>query len=107
MGEDHHEIKFFTHPNDKKGRPIPKKNPEVTCSYAGIVKRYIKLCLGIKIDNDDFQEWLTIPVGDQEDEEPEPFLKDGLKSIQEITIVKIMVQNLTEYCLVKQKKFKI
>jgi hypothetical protein len=107
MGEDHLEIKFVTHPNDKKGRPVPKKNPEVTRSYARIVKRYIKLCYGFKIDNDDFQEWLTIPVDDRDDEEPKPFLKDGLNSIQEITIVKIMVQNLEEYCLGKQKEFKI
>jgi len=33
--------------------------------------------------------------------------QDGLKSVQEITIVKIMVQNLAEYCLGKQKQFKI
>ena len=81
MGEDHPEIRFYTHPNDKKGRPIVKKNPEVTRAYAGIVKRFIKLCHGIKIDNDDFQEWLTIPVDDSEDEEPEPFLKEELKLI--------------------------
>ncbi len=81
LGEDHPEIKFFTHVNDKKGRPIPKKNPEVTRSYIGIVKRYIKLCHGIKIDNDDFQEWLTVPVDDSEDEELEPFLKEELKLI--------------------------
>ena len=81
MGEPHPEIKFFTHKNDKVGRPIPKKNPEVTRSYAGIIKRYIKLCHGIKIDDDDFAEWLTIPVDDSEDEEPEPFLKEELKLI--------------------------
>ncbi len=32
--------------------------------------------------------------------------QDGLKNVQEITIVKIMVQNLAEYCLGKQKEFK-
>ncbi|PIN82106.1 MAG: CRISPR-associated endonuclease Cas1 [Nitrosopumilales archaeon CG11_big_fil_rev_8_21_14_0_20_33_24] len=32
---------------------------------------------------------------------------DGLKSVQEITVAKIMVQNLAEYCLGKQKAFKI
>ena len=31
----------------------------------------------------------------------------GLKSVQEITISKITVQNLTEYCLGKQKEFRI
>ena len=29
--------------------------------------------------------------------------KDGLKSVQEITVVKIMIQNLVEYCLEKQR----
>jgi len=33
--------------------------------------------------------------------------KDGLKSVQEITIAKIMVQNLAEYCTGKQKEFRI
>lgn len=32
---------------------------------------------------------------------------DGLKSVQEITIAKIMVQNLAEYCLGKKQEFKI
>ena len=33
--------------------------------------------------------------------------KDGLKSVQEITIAKILVQNLAEYCTGKQKEFRI
>ncbi len=81
MGEAHPEIRFYTNKNDKTGRPIPSKNPEVTRSYAGIIKRYVKLCHGIKIDDDDFSEWLTVPVDDTEDEEPEPFLKEELKLI--------------------------
>ena len=32
---------------------------------------------------------------------------DGLKSVQEITVAKIMVQNLAEYCLGKRKAFQI
>ncbi len=32
---------------------------------------------------------------------------DGLKSVQEITIAKIMVQNLAEFCLGKQNEFRI
>jgi len=33
--------------------------------------------------------------------------QDGLKSVQEITIAKIMVQNLAEYCTGKQTTFLI
>lgn len=33
--------------------------------------------------------------------------QDGLKNVQEITIAKIMVQNLAEYCLGKEKEFRI
>ncbi len=33
--------------------------------------------------------------------------RDGLKSVQEITIAKMMVQNLAEFCTVKQKEFRI
>ena len=32
---------------------------------------------------------------------------DGLKSVQEITIAKIMVQNLAEFCIGKNKQFDI
>jgi len=35
------------------------------------------------------------------------FTKDGLKSVQEITIAKITVQNLADYCIGKQKEFRI
>jgi len=81
MGQDHSKIKFYTHPNHINGRPIPKKIPAVIYSYVGIIKRYLKLCHGIKIDNDDYKEWLTIPVDDSDDEEPEPFLKEELREI--------------------------
>jgi CRISP-associated protein Cas1 len=33
--------------------------------------------------------------------------RNGLKSVQEITIAKIMIQNLAEFCSGKQKEFKI
>ena len=33
--------------------------------------------------------------------------QDGLKSVQEITIAKIMVQNLAEFCIGKSKQFEI
>ena len=33
--------------------------------------------------------------------------QDGLKSVQEITIAKIMVQNLAEFCIEKQQEFRI
>jgi len=33
--------------------------------------------------------------------------QDGLKSVQEITVAKIMIQNLAEYCTGKQKEFRI
>jgi len=81
MGEDHSDIRFYTHQNHINGRPIPKKTPAVIYSYVGIIKRYIKLCHGIKIDADDYKEWLTIPVDDSDDEEPEPFLKEELRLI--------------------------
>jgi len=35
------------------------------------------------------------------------FTKDGLKSVQEITVAKILVQNLAEFCLGKKNQFLI
>ena len=33
--------------------------------------------------------------------------RDGLKNVQEITVAKIMIQNLAGYCLGKEKEFRI
>jgi CRISP-associated protein Cas1 len=35
------------------------------------------------------------------------FTVDGLKSVQEITIAKIMIRDLAEFCSGKQKEFRI
>lgn len=33
--------------------------------------------------------------------------RDGLKSVQEITVAKIMIQNLAEFCLSKKNHLKV
>ena len=35
------------------------------------------------------------------------FTKDGLKSVQEITVAKILIQTLAEFCIEKQKSSKL
>ncbi len=81
LDEDHHDVRYRTHPNDIKGRPIIRKDPDAIRSYVGRVRRYLKLCIGIKIDDDDYQDYLVFPADDTEDEEAEPLLKEELKLI--------------------------
>ena len=81
LDKDHENVRYRIHPNDTKGRPILRKDSEAIRSYVGRVRRYLKLCIGIKIDDDDYQDYLVFPVDDQEDEEAEPLLKEELKLI--------------------------
>ncbi len=81
LDEDHCGVRYRTHPNDIKGRPILRKDSEAIRSYVGRVRRYLKLGIGIKIDDDDYQDYLVFPADDTEDEEAEPLLKEELKLI--------------------------
>ncbi len=78
LDENHENARYRTHPNDIKGRPIIRKDPDAIRSYVGRVRRYLKLCIGIKIDDDDYQDYLVFPADDTEDEEAEPLLKEEL-----------------------------
>jgi len=81
LDEDHENVRYRTHSNDIKGRPMLHKDPYSIRSYVGRVRRYLKLCVGIKIDDDDYQDYLVFPADDTEDEEAEPLLKEELKLI--------------------------
>jgi integrase len=81
LDTDHPTIRYRTHPNDMKGRPLLKKDEEAIRGYVGRIRRYIKLCHGIKIDDDDYQDYLIFPTNDEEDEEAEPLEKEEFKLI--------------------------
>ena len=66
----------------KGNQPIEGKVPQAIRNYVSRARKYMKLCGGIKIDDDDFADYVVIPA-DENDEEPEPLLKEELKLIIE------------------------
>jgi len=72
------------HPDlkDKTGKPIQSKVPQAIRNYVSRARKYMKLCGGVKIDAEDYADYVVIPA-DENDEEPEPLLKSELKLILE------------------------
>ena len=74
LSEDHLQIV------NKKGKPIKAKMEQSIRGYLGFVRKYLRLCHGIKIDSDDIKDFITIPK-DEEESEPEPFTREELLQI--------------------------
>ncbi len=72
------------HPNlrTKNNQPIESKVPQAIRNYVSRARKYMKLCGGVKIDTEDYVDYVVIPA-DENDEEPEPLLKEELKLILE------------------------
>jgi len=72
------------HPNlrTKNNQPIESKVPQAIRNYVSRTRKYMKLCGGVKIDTEDYVDYVVIPA-DENDEEPEPLLKEELKLILE------------------------
>jgi len=66
----------------KTNQPIVSKVPQAIRNYVSRARKFMKLCGGIKIDAEDFADYVVIPA-DENDEEPEPILKEELKLILE------------------------
>jgi len=72
------------HPNlrTKNNQPIESKVPQAIRNYVSRARKYMKLCGGVKIDAEDYADYVVIPA-DENDEQPEPLLKEELKLILE------------------------
>ena len=77
---DHPDILFKINPHQKEGKPVQAKSPLAIRNYVSRVKKYMKMCGGIKIDADDYRDYLVFPA-DENDEEAEPLLKEEFKII--------------------------
>jgi integrase len=77
---DHADILIKWNKHQKEGKPIKKKTPLAIHNYVSRVRKYLKMCGGIRIDDSDYADYLTFPA-DENDEEVEPFLKSELKLI--------------------------
>jgi len=83
LSEDHPNILWKTHPNHK-GTPLKKKSKSSITSYLSFARRWMKLGGGIKFDDDDFRDYVTIP-GEEYDEEAEPLTQQELRTIVDNT----------------------
>jgi len=77
---DHPDILFKNNPLQKEGKPVKAKSPLAIKNYVSRVKKFMKMCGGIRIDGDDYRDYLAFPA-DENDEEAEPLLKEEFKLI--------------------------
>ncbi len=77
---DHPDILYKTNPFQKEGRPIQAKTTQAIRNYTSRVRKYMKMCGGVKIDDEDYSDYLVFPA-DENDEEAEPLEKQEFKMI--------------------------
>ncbi len=66
----------------KNKQPVKGKVPQAIRNYVSRARKYMKLCGGVKIGVEDYVDYVIVPA-DENDEEPEPLLKEELKLILE------------------------
>ena len=80
LGQDHDDIKLSVGKNAKRKKKISSANTKK--SYLNQVKKWLRLCGNIRIDNDDFKNLVAVKSAESDDEiEAEPFTKEELKEI--------------------------
>lgn len=63
---------------------LKPKSAKSIPNYVGTARSYLKLCHGVRVNDDDFKDYVTMPNDSRQDsEEAEPFKKDELKLIVE------------------------
>ena len=79
LQKDHPNIELVIK-NRKGGRTKKAVRAKTVDNYVIYSRKYMKLCHGIKIDDDDFKDFVVIPPDDDE-EEAEPFSHEELRII--------------------------
>ncbi len=77
---DHPNILYKTNLFQKKGMPIRAKTTNAIRNYTSRARKYMKMCGGVKIDDEDYSDYLIFPA-DENDEEVEPLTKEEFKMI--------------------------
>ena len=77
---EHSNITIRTHPNDK-GKSMKAKNPKTIKNYFLNVRKYMKLCHGIRLNDDDIGDFVTFPVTETDEDEAEPFTHDEIRNV--------------------------
>lgn len=82
--KDHPNV-IVTNVKTGQKKTVKAKKASSIKTYLQILKKYLRLVGGIKVDSEDIRDYVTIPEVDEntEDEEAEPFLKEELKLVIE------------------------
>jgi integrase len=63
---------------------LKPKSAKSIPNYIGTARSYLRLCHGVRVNDEDFKDFVTMPSDSRQDsEEAEPFKKDELKMIVE------------------------
>ena len=74
-GKDHPDIKL-----DKK-RHMKKKSSGTIRPYLTQIRKYFKFCYGIRINDDDYRDYVLDIIGPSDEQEVEPLKKEELRAI--------------------------
>ncbi len=80
LREDHPQI-VLTNKRNQARRPLEAKNPTSIKNYFSRVRKFMKLCYGIRITDDDVRDYITFPVSESDDEDAEPFESNELRNV--------------------------
>jgi len=79
---DHPDIMIKNSRNSE--RPIVARRTKSIINYLGFVKKWMKICGGVRVDPEDFKDFVTINAIDKDDEDiVEPLEKEEFKTIME------------------------
>lgn len=79
LAEDHPDILWKRSPLQKKGTPLKAKATKSIKDYMSFVRKYMKRCHALKVDDDDFRDYIVYPVDNGE--EAEPLTREELQDI--------------------------
>jgi len=80
ISEDHLDIRIVS--GNGTGRPLKAKRGKSQKDYLYQVKKWMRHCGGVKIDIDDYRDFVSIPNSAMEEEdEAQPLTRDELKEI--------------------------
>ena len=80
LRDDHHGIVIVNSRNQAR-RPLEGKNATSAKNYFSRVRKFMKLCYGIRITDDDVLDYITFPVSESDDEDADPFEAHELRPL--------------------------
>lgn len=76
---------WLTEEHEIDGKKVKPRHPRTIKQYFSVCRRYMKLCGGVRINDDDVKEYITFPDLEADEEEAEPFEPKELRLILDST----------------------